>query len=97
MFVFLKIEEEIAELKEAIQEKNPVAIEHELGDILLALSSLGRHLHTPPEEALRGANDRFAQRFYTMENLAQEMNIELSNASPDTLDMLWNQAKEILS
>ena len=90
-----KVSEEMAELKAAIASKDSHAIEHELGDVLMSLASLGRHLNTPPEAALRRANDRFADRFATLERLAQEEGVVLSGSSDaDILDELWERAKQ---
>lgn len=90
-----KVEEELAELQEAIQSADGPAIEHELGDVLMSLASLGRHLNTPPEAALRRANDRFASRFAVLERLAREEGVELSGSSDAAvLDELWERAKQ---
>jgi MazG family protein len=92
--VLKKIEEELEELKEAIKLNSPKDIEHELGDVLLSVSSLGRHLNTPPEEALRTANNRFATRFKMMESIAQSEQTNLQDAAPKKLEEMWNQAKK---
>ena len=90
-----KVSEEIDALREAIEAAEPSAIEHELGDVLMSLASLGRHLDTPPEAALRRANDRFASRFATLERLAKEDGVALTGSSdPDWLDALWERAKQ---
>ena len=92
--VFDKLEEEIVELKEAIASQEQPHIEHELGDVLLTLASLGRHLNTPPEAALRRANDRFSMRFGRLEKLAAEDGIELNGSTDDAiLDALWERVK----
>ncbi len=93
--VFNKVEEEIIELREAIASGDQDAIKHEYGDVLLAASSLGRHLQIPPESSLRQANDRFAERFSRLETLAKEEGVELSGSTDaDTLDRLWEQVKQ---
>ena len=93
--VITKIEEELEELKQAIANNSTKEIEHELGDVLLSVSSLGRHLCTPPEGALRVANDRFARRFKTMESIAKDKQLDLQQATSDELEELWNQAKNV--
>jgi uncharacterized protein YabN with tetrapyrrole methylase and pyrophosphatase domain len=57
--VFDKVREEQTELESAIASGDRTAVEHELGDLLLTLASLGRHLDVSAEIALRAANDRF--------------------------------------
>ena len=91
--VMVKVEEEFAELQVAIERGESDEIRHELGDVLMALASLGRHLGCPPESALRQANDRFAQRFGDMEDLAHDQATLLQNLSADQLEHLWHLAK----
>jgi MazG family protein len=92
--VLAKIEEEIGELRQAIQGGNTAEIEHEIGDVLLATASLGRHLNTPAEAALRNANDRFTSRFERLEELAKEQGLPLNGStSEERLNALWEQAK----
>ena len=89
-----KVSEEWEELQEAISSKDPIQIEHELGDMLMSLASLGRHVQTPPEAALRKANNRFKSRFMMMEQLAKSKGWQLDQLSDSELDMLWNEAKQ---
>ena len=92
--VFAKLDEEIAELREAIAEGDQDAIEHEVGDVLLSAASLARHLSAPPEAALRRANERFSSRFRRLEQMAEEEGIALSGCTDDAvLDGLWERAK----
>ena len=91
--VMEKVQEEISELNEAISEGNATSIRHELGDVLMALSSLGRHLKTPAEDALRTANDRFLRRFSMMKEIASGQQVELHTLSSEKLESLWQQAK----
>lgn len=94
--VFDKIHEEIAELREALAAHDPRQIEAEYGDLLLSVANLGRHIGASPEEALRGANDRFRDRFSCVEDLARERSIALEAADAQTLDSLWEEAKRSL-
>jgi MazG family protein len=92
--VLAKVEEEIAELRHAINVGDRAEIEHEYGDVLLATASLGRHLNTPAEATLRNANDRFTARFERLEVLATEQGLPLNGStSEDRLNTLWEQAK----
>ncbi len=107
--VLAKVYEELGELEQAIAEHSPrrgpaVAetgmpsahpqVEHELGDVLMALASLGRHLGAPPEAALRRANDRFQARFEGMERLARAQGLSLDQLDDEGLDRLWVQSKQ---
>ena len=91
--VSLKIEEEAAELREALDSGDRGAIEHELGDLLFALTSLARHVSVDAESALQSAVRRFSSRFGTVEDIAREQGITLSGLDDRVLDQLWEQAK----
>ncbi len=88
--VLPKIREEIAELEEALAAGERGAVAAEFGDVLLSLSSLARHVGVEPEDALRGANDRFTARFRRMEELSDA---PLSTLDAAALDALWLRAK----
>jgi tetrapyrrole methylase family protein/MazG family protein len=64
--VWLKVTEEIDELREAMDNDVIGEIEHELGDVLFSLAQLARHYELEPEQVLRIANTRFLGRFEKM-------------------------------
>lgn len=88
--VFTKLEEEIAELKEAITENDPAHIQEELGDVLFVCANLARHLKVDAETALRATNRKFEQRFRYVEQHKSE------NATLEEMDKLWDEAKQML-
>ena len=88
-----KILEELAEVQQARAGVGESTVEDEVGDLLLAVTSLARHLHVDPETALRRANSRFEQRFAMMEQLAAERGQRLDGLDAAQLDALWNEAK----
>jgi MazG family protein len=91
-----KVDEELAELDEAIAGGDAAAIEHELGDVLFALANLARHVRTPAEDALRLAIRRFEKRFHHVEGRLHEQGIGAGeSASPSVLDRLWEEAKAL--
>ena len=73
-----KIMEELDEVTAAESTGSTVAVEEEIGDLLLAVVSLARHLGVDPETALNGANRKFEQRFQRMQDIlhAEEKSIE---------------------
>ena len=89
-----KIEEEIEELKVAINSGNQSNIEEEVGDLLFSIVSLSRHTSIDPESALRKANKKFDQRFRSMERALKESNREFSHMTERELDKLWENIKE---
>lgn len=90
-----KIDEELAELDEALEQQDPAAIRHELGDVLLSTANLARFLELGPEDLLQDANRRFEGRFRTLEELARQGGLVLHEQSPQTLERLWEQAKAL--
>jgi len=89
-----KIDEELQELDRALAAGDPAEITHELGDVLLSVVNLGRHLPGPgAEAALRAANRRFTQRFAGVEQRATAAGLAPGQASPETLELFWEQAK----
>ena len=91
--VLEKLREEQRELDAAIAAGDRAAIEHELGDLLLTVASLARHLDVTAEIALRGANDRFAERVLRVVAEARARGVEPATLDPDELDRLWQAAK----
>ena len=91
-----KVDEELAELDEAIASGDPEAIEHELGDVLFALANLARHVRTPAEDALRLAVRRFEKRFLWLEQRLHEQGIAPGSAAPvEEMERLWEEAKAL--
>ncbi len=88
-----KLLEELAEVDAAQRGEGPSSVEDELGDLLLAATSLARHLKVDPETALRRANVRFEARFRAMEARARARGLALENLGPEGLDALWNEVK----
>lgn len=91
--VLAKVDEERAELAEAIASGDADHVRHEYGDLLLACANLGRFLGVAGEDALREANLRFERRFRRVEALAAEAGVRLEEAGLDRLEGWWQQAK----
>jgi XTP/dITP diphosphohydrolase len=88
-----KVDEELAELEEAIVTGNSDEIEGELGDVFFALINYARFLHTDPEQALERTNKKFIRRFQQIEEMANEAGKSLHDMNLEEMDALWNQAK----
>jgi len=91
--VLVKVEEELAELREAIADNQPVAIAEEVGDLLFSAVNLCRHYKIDPELSLRDATTKFSTRFRYMESQASEQSLLLEDHSTDELEVLWQHAK----
>lgn len=89
-----KIEEEIGELREAMEAGRQAEIAEEFGDLLFAVVNLGRHLGVDAEDALRGTNDKFRDRFHAVEAALVERGDTLEAATLDEMEELWQAAKK---
>ena len=95
--VWAKVEEELTELREAISSDSKADIEAELGDVLISVVNLARHLGVDAETAARGANSRFESRFRLMEQAALEVGAELQDETLEQLETRWQSAKAKLA
>jgi MazG family protein len=91
--VLEKLDEELAEMHEAMDSGSVEAMEDELGDLLFVLTNLGRQLDIDPAKALRRANAKFELRFRAIEEAAGSRDA-LERMSLDEMEELWRQAKE---
>ena len=92
--VLTKLDEELAELKEAEASGDSDALIAEMGDVLFVVANLARKLKVDPEEALRRANAKFTRRFQHVERRLAEQ----GRAGPQPLDdmeALWVEAKRL--
>lgn len=91
--VFAKVEEELAETREAFTSGDRRHIEEEIGDLLFVTVNLARHLQVDAEAALRAGNRKFASRFAYIENRLKAQGRTLADASPEEMEALWEEAK----
>jgi MazG family protein len=92
--IFDKLDEEINELKAAINSKNKEEISEEIGDLLFVIVNLARRLDVEPETALKRTNRKFRRRFSFIESelTAQDKTFEESDL--EEMDAFWNKAKK---
>lgn len=91
--VWEKVEEEIREFNEELNDGTPDSKEEEFGDILFALINYARLVNINPEDALERTNKKFIRRFQYMEKRAREMNKPLQDMNIDEMEILWQEAK----
>jgi ATP diphosphatase len=92
--VFEKLEEEVEEIKEVIDQGGDAdRLEDEVGDLLFVAVNLARHLKVDPEAALRRTNAKFERRFRAMEARLAEAGERAEDQSLDALEDLWQAAK----
>jgi ATP diphosphatase len=93
--VFEKVKEELQEVHEAWQSGDQAHVQEEIGDLLLVVVNLARHLSVNPEIALREATQKFTRRFNYIEQQIAASGRELRDCQLDELDGFWNQAKRV--
>jgi MazG family protein len=96
--VLAKAEEEIAELKAAIAERESEPdrarrVTEEFGDLLFVMANIGRHLGVDPEASLRDANAKFARRFRSIEEALAKDGRKPEESTLEEMDQLWDEAK----
>ena len=89
-----KVDEEVAELKEAMELQNPENIKNELGDVLFSLVNLSRFLDINPEEALRRTITKFETRFSQVEKELKKRGKEVTDSTLEEMDEIWNVVKK---
>lgn len=92
--VYRKIDEELAEFKEALEGGEQDKISDELGDILLNVVNLARMNGVNAEEALRNASAKFERRFKGIESDLQRENECIEEATLEQMMHLWRMQKE---
>ena len=89
-----KVQEELSELKEEIENHNTESIESELGDVLFSIINASRLYGIDPEAALEKTNRKFIKRFNFLENETLKKGISLHNMSLDEMNVIWEEAKK---
>ncbi len=88
-----KLDEEVAELKAELGERNAERLKDEVGDLLFVLANLARKLNLDPETCLRHANDKFSRRFNAMERDFEAKGQSLAETPLNVLEDGWQAVK----
>ncbi|GHS90834.1 hypothetical protein AGMMS49957_17490 [Synergistales bacterium] len=91
--LFDKLNEEVTELREAVESGSADSMEDEFGDVLFMAVNLARHIKVDPDAALSRACGKFSVRFRRVESDAAYAGIRLDECPLSKLDELWNKAK----
>ena len=91
--VIAKLEEELAEVKEAMEKKDAAAIREELGDLLFSTVNLSRYLGHESEDLLNENIAKFMRRFQCLEAHLHAAGREIEKCSLEELDAVWNAVK----
>jgi nucleoside triphosphate diphosphatase len=88
-----KIEEEVAELRQASAHEGRERAEEEMGDLLFAIANLSRKLGIEPESALRRANQKFSERFQKLEQIFESRGQSVHDVTLDEMEGVWAEIK----
>jgi nucleoside triphosphate diphosphatase len=91
--VVAKIEEEVAELRLAVEHEGSARTEEEMGDLLFAIANLSRKLGVDPESALRKANEKFTARFEAVEERLHAKSRSVHDATLEEMEAEWQAIK----
>lgn len=103
--VFDKVDEELAELREAYAQAPKDARGHvpngpaahevalELGDVLFSVVNVGRKMGLSSEDSLHATCNKFRSRWECMEDLAAAAGVGVDELDTAELEKLWQEAK----
>jgi len=91
--VVAKVDEELAETKEAMAVGDPRALADEIGDLLFAVVNLARKSNLDAETTLQAGTDKFVARFSLVEDALRARGKKLGDVGLDELDEIWNAVK----
>ena len=91
--VMAKVDEELAEVREAAGGGDRDRIEDEIGYLLFAAANLARHYGINPENALARANGKFERRFRGIETALAGAGRSLDGAGLVEMESLWAEMK----
>jgi tetrapyrrole methylase family protein/MazG family protein len=92
--VVAKVDEELAEAKEANGTHDPARIADEIGDLFFAVVNLARKSGLDAEETLQTATNKFVSRFNRVEDELHARGKKLGDAKLEGLDTIWNALKK---
>ena len=88
-----KIEEELQEVKDAINKNNKDQISMELGDLIFAVVNLARFHNIDPEDALKKSTNKFINRFHKIEEKVKNEGSQIEDLDLKSLDKIWDEIK----
>ena len=91
--VFDKLDEEIAELREAVAGGDATHVHEEIGDLLFTIANIARKVNVNAEEALQSTNRKFMRRFESMESQTRAQGKNLDQLTLEEMGGLWDRAK----
>ena len=91
--VFAKLEEEVAELKDAIAQKKRMPIIEEIGDLLFSVVNIARFVKVDPAYALELTNAKFIRRFRVVEDEIVASGRRMKDCTLAEMDAIWDKIR----
>lgn len=91
--VLAKIEEEAAELRQAMAAEDTAHVREELGDLFFSVVNLARKLGQDAEMSLNAATDKFSARFRAVERAAEAGGRRVQDCTAEELNAYWDAHK----
>ncbi len=91
--VWIKVHEEIDEVRREIEAGDKEKIESEFGDLLFSIVNASRLFDIEPETALERTNRKFISRFSYIEEHARTNGRNIRDLTLEEMDRLWEEAK----
>jgi XTP/dITP diphosphohydrolase len=88
-----KLDEELNEFKETLEENDVNASSEEFGDVLFSIVNVARYFNLVAEDSLRKTNKKFETRFRYIESELKKKKKNLNDATLEEMDALWEKAK----
>lgn len=93
--VWKKVQEELEELRDAVERRDGRDMEEEVGDLLFSIVNFSRFIKVNPEDALRRTIDKFDRRFRHVERRLRDQNRSPQDATLEEMDGYWDEAKAL--
>lgn len=91
--VFVKLDEEIGELKEAVAAGDRRHVLEELGDVLFSAVNIARFVKVDPAYALELTNAKFIRRFSAVEEEIVASGRKMKDCTLAQLDEIWDRIR----
>jgi len=93
--IWNKIQEELLELQNELEQENQKRMEEEFGDLLFSVVNAARLYHIEPETALERTNKKFIRRFNHIEATALKQGRSIRKMTLDEMETLWQEGKKM--
>jgi len=93
--VWKKVQEEVNELREAVEKGDKHEIDGEFGDLLFSLVNYSRFIGVNSEDSLQRCVQKFSTRFTYIEKRLREQQKDIRKTELKELDQLWEESKKM--